>query len=125
MLDDALVADLLDRIDISQLGACSLCLFDAAWKMHDTRPPREVAGAVTTASNWTWWEIEDSLRRELARLRMRGVESAGDALVDLDARGWRSRIVRRIVERLASEMAAEMGRIPVETRHLQPVPDAS
>jgi hypothetical protein len=124
MLDEALVADLLERIDISQLGACPLCLFDAAWKMHDGRPPREVAGAITTASNWTWWEIEDSLRRELARLRMRGVESAVDALADLDARGWRSRLVRRTVERLATAMADEMAQTSVPRVELRVVPDA-
>jgi hypothetical protein len=112
-LDDATIAALLDQVDVARLGACQVCLFTAAWPMLNEEPPRRVAGAVTQAANMTFDELQPALRVELERLRSRGVEGAAGALADLDARGWRSRVVRRIVERLAADMAIEMAANPL------------
>lgn len=122
-LDDRTIAGLLDRIELRSLGACPMCLFGAAWAMHEEKPPRAVAGAVTTSANWTFGEMEDSLRVELARLRWRGVEGAEAAVADLDERGWRSRVVRRIVERLAGDMAIEMAERGAGVHEFPLVPD--
>ena len=39
---------------------------------------------------------------------MRGVPGAAEALGEVDARGWRSPLVRAVTERLARAMADEM-----------------
>jgi hypothetical protein len=125
MLSDAHIADLLPRIDVDGLGACPMCLFNAAWSMYQEEPPRRVAGAVTTAANWTWGEIQHNLRRELIRLRAEAARGAEEALADLDERGWRSRLVRRIVERLAGDMALDIASRAARERHLALVPHDS
>ncbi len=91
--------------------------------MHEQESPRRIAGAVTTAASMTYCEMEPTLRAQLARLRLRNVAGAADALADLDARGWRSRVVRRIVERLAGDMAIEIAANPLPCPRLTLVPD--
>jgi hypothetical protein len=123
MLDEAAIDDVLGRIDLAALGACPLCLFDLAWAIHSGRPPRAVANELRIATHGVGREIEGPLRVALARLRMRGVEAAGDALADLETHGWRSRVVWRVVERLASAMADEMAQSSIPGPRLVAIPD--
>ena len=99
---------LADEIDLAALPACPACLFELGWAIANDHPRPRITGLVTSTSNWIWWEIEDELRVQLRRLRMREVLHAEEALRDLDERGWRSRLVRVLTERLAGEMAEEL-----------------
>jgi hypothetical protein len=127
MLDERAIDELLVHLDVRRLGMCDACLCHAAFAMKDGESRRTVAGAVTTAANWSYPEIEETLDAALRRLRMAGVEAAEDALADLAERGWRSRLVRRIVERRCAEMVEEMssGEVlgEVRMRRLSLVPD--
>jgi hypothetical protein len=79
---------------------------ELAWELREGRRPsgRLVARTVS----WVWPEMEDSLKAAVVQARMRELPGAEDALHDLDARAWRSPIVRVVVERLARRLAAEM-----------------
>ena len=99
---------LADRIDLDALPACPLCLLDLAWRMSNDEPRKKLIGVLTHTSDWVWMEIATETRAQLARLQMRGVEHADEALADIEVRGWRSRLVRELTERLARRMADEI-----------------
>ena len=99
---------LADEIDLAALPACPACLFELGWAIASEHAQSRITGLVTSTSNWIWWEIEDELRVQVRRLRMREVLHAEEALRDLDERGWRSRLVRVLTERLGEELANDI-----------------
>jgi hypothetical protein len=100
--------EIMERLDLQTIPACPMCLFELARAMHERRPSVEIAGALTTACDWVWMEIDSEVEARLARLGMRGIPHAADAARDVQLNGWRSRVVRVLVARLARRMADEM-----------------
>ncbi len=108
MLDQERAAEIVDRIDLRSLPICPLCHLDLAFAIRDGEARRALAGITTTACSWVWGEIETELRAQLRRASMREQAWADEALADLDAHGFRSRVVRELVTRVATVMADEM-----------------
>ena len=108
VLSPATVNDILERIDLGAPPACPMCLFHLACAIDNGQSARRIGGLLNRTTRWVWEEIDVELRAQLARLQMRGVVGAADALNDVNAHGWRSRVVRAVVERLARAMAEEM-----------------
>jgi hypothetical protein len=108
MIDWKAADEIVDRLDLDSIPACSACLFELAWAMHEGRPRPAIARLLTTTCDWVWMEIDSDVHARLARLQMRGVPHAGEAVADVRLNGWRSRVVRVLVARLARRMADEM-----------------
>lgn len=99
---------IVDRLDADSIPACSACLFELAWAMHERRPSQEIQRTLTTTCDWVWLEIDFEVKARLARLEMRGVPHAAEAVRDVRLNGWQGRVVRVLVARLARRMADEM-----------------
>jgi hypothetical protein len=108
VLDQERAAEIVDRIDLRALPICPLCHLDLAFAIRDGEARRAIAAITTTTCGWVWGEIETELRAQLRRASMREQAWADEALADLDAHGFRSRIVRELVTRVATVMADEM-----------------
>jgi hypothetical protein len=108
VLSERSATELIDSIDLDALGACSMCLFDLAWELHQERIPSR--SLVNRTADWVWLEIEESLTQALVLLRMQEVPHAGDALYDLKVNAWRGALVRIVVERLALVLSADISR---------------
>jgi hypothetical protein len=102
VLDKRRADELADQLDLDEIPACPMCLFDLAWEIHEERMR---PGTLTRTVNWVWPEIEEAVEAVVLQARMREVMYAEDALNDLVERGVRSRLVRVVVERLARAMA--------------------
>lgn len=122
MIDWNAADEIVDRLDLGSIPACSACLFELAWAMHERRPRSAIAGLLTTTCDWVWIEIDSDVHARLARLQMRGVPHAREAVADIRLNGWRSRVVRVLVARLARRMADELdeGSPPDEPKTLLP-----
>jgi hypothetical protein len=108
MIDWKAADEIVDRFDLDAVPACSACLFELAWAMHEGRPRPAIAGLLTTTCDWVWIEIDSDVKARLARLQMRGVTHACEAVADVRLNGRHSRVVRVLVARLARRMADEM-----------------
>ena len=107
MLDRRAAAEFVAELDLDEIDACALCLMELAWW---EAPPHGHAyfGLVRRTAGWVWGDIEEALRAEVVRARMREVHRAEDALRDLDEHAWRCALVREVVAQLAQRLAAEM-----------------
>ncbi len=108
MIDWKAADEIVDRLDLDSIPACSACLFELAWAMHENRPRPTIAARLTTTCDWVWIEIDPDVHARLARLQMRGVPHAREAVADVRLNGWQSRVVRVLLARLARRMADEM-----------------
>jgi hypothetical protein len=100
--------DIVEQLDLETIPACPMCLFELAWAMHEGRPSGETAATLTTTCDWVWMEIDSEVEARLARLAMRGVPHAEEAVGDVRRNGWRSRVVRVLVSRLARRLADDL-----------------
>jgi hypothetical protein len=110
VLDQRRASEIVDRLDLRALRICPLCHLDLAFAIRNGGSRRAIAGITTSTCFWVWGEIEMELRAQLRRAKMKQEAWAGEALVDLDERGPRSRIVRELVGRVATGMVDEMRR---------------
>ncbi len=108
MIDWKAADEIVDRLDLEAIPACSACLFELAWAMHESRPRPRIATLLTTTCDWAWIEIDSDVHARLARLQMRAVPHAREAVADVRLNGWQSRVVRVLVARLARRMADEL-----------------
>jgi hypothetical protein len=115
VIDWGAADDIVDQLDAESIPACSACLFELAWAMHERRAGHELERALRTTCDWVWLEIDVEVRARLARLEMRGVPHAADAARDVRLNTWQARVVRILVSRLARRMADE-----IDSRHPPP-----
>ena len=108
MIDWKAAEAIVERLDLGTIPACSMCLFELAWAMHKRRSSSEIAATLTTTCDWVWMEIDAEVEARLARLGMRGVPHAAEAVRDVRLNAWHSRVVRVLVARLARRMADEL-----------------
>lgn len=116
MIDWKAADAIVDKLDLDTIPACTLCLFDLAWAMHQGRTGNQIAAMVTTTCNWVWMEIDSEVEARLSRLAMRDVPQAAEAARDVRVNGWRSRVVRVLVTRLARRIADELDEKDPPTR---------
>jgi len=97
-------------IDIDYPGMCSACLGIVAAAL-DCGDEREVARAARMMTPDLW---ADGLRpyalAAVRRARARGTPHADDALVELEAKGGRSRVARAIVRELAQKLSERVSK---------------
>ena len=108
MIDWKAAETIVEQLDLETIPACPMCLFELAWAMHKGRSGNQIAGTVTTTCDWVWMEIDAEVEARLARLAMRGLPHAVEAVRDVRLNGWHSRVVRVLVSRLARRIADEL-----------------
>lgn len=99
--------ELAAEIDLDRVPVCPMCLFDLAWEMHQGRKPSR--GLVARTVDWVWMESGDAVRAAVVRARMEERPFAEEALLELEAEGWRGGFAEAVVWRLARGLAEEMG----------------
>jgi len=99
---------IVEQLDLETIPACPMCLFELAWAMHKGRSANQIAATLTTTCDWVWMEIDAEVEARLARLAMRGLPHAVEAVRDVRLNGWHSRVVRVLVSRLARRIADEL-----------------
>ena len=106
MLDKRRATEFVDQLDLDGLQPCTMCLFDLAWEMRTAGEAK--TGLVQQTAGNVWPEIEIALGLAVIDARMREVPGAEQALADLEAKGWRTPLVRAVVTQLAQGLVDEM-----------------
>ena len=104
------MSDLVHRLDINlgRTPICRACLSFVSMTLDKDDGGREARGWAHRLSRDLWQEgLEAPLRDALERARGAGDADAAAALEDIEARGWRARIVPEVIMRLGIELKAE------------------
>jgi hypothetical protein len=104
------MSDLAQRLDIDlgRTPICRACLSFVSMTLDKDDGGREARGWARRLSRDLWQEgLEAPLRDALERARGAGDADAAAALEDIEARGWRARIVPEVIMRLGIELKEE------------------
>ena len=104
------MSDLARRLDIdlARTPICRACLSFVSMTLDKDDGGREARGWAHRLSRDLWGEgLEAPLRDALERARNAGDADAAAALDDIEARGWRARIVPEVIMRLGVELKEE------------------
>ena len=104
------MSDLAHRLDIdlARTPICRACLSFVSMTLDKDDGGREARGWAHRLSRDLWEEgLEAPLRDALERARNAGDADAAAALEDIEARGWRARIVPEVIMRLGVELKEE------------------
>jgi hypothetical protein len=104
------MSDLAQRLDIdlARTPICRACLSFVSMTLDKDDGGREASGWAHRLSRDLWQEgLESPLRDALERARNAGDADAVAAFEDVEARGWRARIVPEVIMRLGVELKEE------------------
>jgi hypothetical protein len=104
------MSDLAQRLDIDlgRTPICRACLSLVSMTLDKDDGGRAARGWAHRLSRDLWQEgLEAPLRDALERARRAGDSDAAAALEDVEARGWRARIVPEVIMRLGIELKEE------------------
>jgi hypothetical protein len=104
------MSDLAQRLDIdlARTPICRACLSFISMTLDKDDGGREARGWAHRLSRDLWQEgLEAPLLDALERARGAGDGDAAAALGDIEARGWRARIVPEVIMRLGVELKEE------------------
>src|SRR5262245_16301599 len=104
------MSDLAQRLDIdlARTPICRACLSFVSMTLDKDDGGREARGWAHRLSRDLWEEgLEAPLHGALERARIAGDAAATAALEDVEARGWRARIVPEVIMRLGVELKEE------------------
>ena len=102
------MSDLAQRLDLDRTPICRACLSFVSMTLDKDDGGREARGWAHRLSRDLWGEgLEAPLHHALERARNAGDADAAAALDDIEARGWRARIVPEVIMRLGVELKEE------------------
>jgi hypothetical protein len=105
VLTERAAVDLVETLELDEIPVCVMCLFDLAWAMHSSS--RSHHGLLRSTCSWVWPEIADAVHVAVVRARMREIEHADEALLDMSEHGHRGVFATRVVSTLARRLTDE------------------